>query len=312
MINRTFDRKNIIIARVQEDDVNSFLIDLDIDDNGKPLYQLDEFTRAVINTIPEYVFAEYENPKIPQTDAVEKLREAARSIYKINDYELMRRWYLDNDKSVEEEIKKLGGSRRGEFGELILHLLLRDFKNTIPLISKVYFKDSIGIPDHGFDAVHITPNDGILWLGESKFYTDSKRGIRELIGDLENHFKREYLDEQFLIIKKNVENNSIPYRDEWIKKLTQCNKLSDRLKTINIPLLCTYPHDIYKLYNSLDEKEAIEYHEKNIRELKTYFDEQNNHPLKNKLNVILLLFPIKNKRELIIKLHEKLWHMQNM
>ena len=82
MINRTFDRKNIIITRVQEDDINSFLIDLDIDDNGKPLYQLDEFTRAVINTIPEYVFAEYENPKIPQTDAVEKLREAARSIYK--------------------------------------------------------------------------------------------------------------------------------------------------------------------------------------------------------------------------------------
>lgn len=47
-----------------------------------------------INTIPEFIFAEYANPKIPQTDAVEKLREAARSIYKINDYELMRRWYF--------------------------------------------------------------------------------------------------------------------------------------------------------------------------------------------------------------------------
>ncbi len=312
MKKRTFDRKNIIVTRIQEEDVNSFLIDLDIDDNGLPLYQLDEFTRAVINTIPEYVFAQYENPDIPQTDAVEKLREAAKSIYKIRDYDLMRRWYLDEDKSVEDEIKKLGDSRRGEFGELILHLLLRDFKNTIPLISKVYFKDSIGIPAHGFDAVHITPNDGVLWLGESKFYTNSKSGIKELIGDLENHFKREYLNEQFLIIKKNVENNSIPQRDEWIQKLTQCNKMSDKLKTINIPLLCTYPHDIYKLFDNLDKKEAIEYHEKNINELKTYFDEQNHHPLKNKLNVILLLFPIRNKKELITKLHERLWHMQNM
>ena len=311
MKKRTFDRKNIIVTRIQEEDVNSFLIDLDIDDNGLPLYQLDEFTRAVINTIPEYVFAQYENPDIPQTDAVEKLREAAKSIYKIRDYDLMRRWYLDEDKSVEDEIK-LGDSRRGEFGELILHLLLRDFKNTIPLISKVYFKDSIGIPAHGFDAVHITPNDGVLWLGESKFYTNSKSGIKELIGDLENHFKREYLNEQFLIIKKNVENNSIPQRDEWIQKLTQCNKMSDKLKTINIPLLCTYPHDIYKLFDNLDKKEAIEYHEKNINELKTYFDEQNHHPLKNKLNVILLLFPIRNKKELITKLHERLWHMQNM
>ena len=92
MKKRTFDRKNIIVTRIQEEDVNSFLIDLDIDDNGLPLYQLDEFTRAVINTIPEYVFAQYENPDIPQTDAVEKLREAAKSIYKIRDYDLMRRW----------------------------------------------------------------------------------------------------------------------------------------------------------------------------------------------------------------------------
>lgn len=312
MKSRTFDRKNIIITRIREEDVNSFLIDLDIDDNGLPLYQLDEFSRAVINTIPEYVFAQYENPDIPQTDAVEKLREAAKSIYKINDYELMRRWYLEKDKTVKDEIKKLGNSRRGEFGELILHLLLRDFKNTIPLISKVYFKDSTGTPAHGFDAVHITPDDGVLWLGESKFYTNSKRGIKELIGDLENHFKKEYLNEQFLIIKKNVENNSIPQRDEWIQKLTQCNKMGDKLKTINIPLLCTYPHDIYELYDNLDEKEAIQYHEKNIDELKTYFDEQNHHPLKNKLNVILLLFPIRNKKELITKLHERLWHMQNM
>lgn len=312
MEKRTFDKKNIIISKIQEEDLNSFLIDLDIDDNGVPLYQLDEFTQAVINTIPEYVFAQYENPDIPQTDVVEKLREAAKSIYKIHDYELMRRWYLEKDRSVENEIKKMGNSRRGEFGELILHLLLRDFKNTIPLISKVYFKDSIGIPAHGFDAVHITSKDEILWLGESKFYTDSKKGIKELIGDLENHFRREYLNEQFLIIKKNLENNSIPQRDEWVEKLTQCNKLSDKFKTINIPLLCTYPHDIYKLFSDLNAKEAVKYHEKNIRELKIYFDEQNHHPLKNSLNVILLLFPIRDKKELITKLHERLWHMQNM
>lgn len=44
-----------------------------------------------------------------------------------------------------------------EFIELLLHLLLREYKHTIPLISKVYFKDSAGVPAHGFDAVHITP-----------------------------------------------------------------------------------------------------------------------------------------------------------
>ena len=307
-----FDTKHIIISKIQEDDLNSFLIDLDIDDNGNPLYQLNEFAQAIINTIPEYVFAQYEDPSITQINAVEKLREAAKSIYKIRDYELMRRWYLEKDQSVQDDINKMGKSRRGEFGELILHLLLRDFKHTIPLVSKVYFKDSAGVPAHGFDAVHITPDDGILWLGESKFYTDSKDGVKALIDDLLNHFTREYLNEQFIIIKKNLGNNSIPQRDEWIEKLTQCNKLRDKINTINIPLLCTYPHDIYNLFNDLNTKEAVEYHDKNIRELKEYFDNNNKHPLKAQLNIILLLFPIQDKEELIIKLHEKLWHMQNM
>ncbi|KLU60301.1 hypothetical protein CEB3_c31520 [Peptococcaceae bacterium CEB3] len=312
MQKKTFDKKNIILLKVEEDDLNSFLINMDIDDNGNPLYQLDDLSRAIINTIPEYVFANYEDQEIPQTDSVEKLREAARGIYKIKDYDLMRRWYLDNEQAAYDELKNTGSSRRGEFGELLLHLLLRDFNGTIPLVSKVYFKDAAGVPAHGFDAVHITPDDQILWLGESKFYTDSKRGIRELLADLSSHFKREYLDEQFLIIKKNLQNNSIPQRDEWIETLNGCTKLRDRLQMINIPMLCTYPHDIYTCFSDMDDAEAISYHEANVRELKSYFATQNTHPLKSQLNVILLLFPIRDKKELVTKLHERLWHMQNM
>ncbi|WP_083845547.1 HamA C-terminal domain-containing protein [Desulfosporosinus acidiphilus] len=285
---------------------------MDIDDSGQPLYMLDDLTKAIINTIPEYVFADYENPEIPQTDVVEKLREAAHCIYKIKDYDLMRRWRLNNDKTALEELKKSSTARRGEFGELLLHLLLRDFKNTIPLVSKVYFKDAAGIPAHGFDSVHISPDEKILWLGESKFYSESKRGLQELLSDLNNHFKKDYLNEQFIIIKKNLDNNSIPQRDEWIKILSNSNRLKDKINIINIPMLCTYPHDIYKLYDDMNNIAAITYHETNIRELKDYFDIQNQHPLKSQLNITLMLFPIRNKKELVTELHARLWHMQNM
>lgn len=285
---------------------------MDIDNSGQSLYMLDDFTKAIINTIPEYVFANYENPEIPQTDAVEKLREAAHCIYKIKDFDLMRRWLLNNDKTALDELKKSSTSRRGEFGELLLHLLLRDFKNTIPLVSKVYFQDAAGVPAHGFDSVHISPDERILWLGESKFYTDSKRGLQELVSDLNNHFKKDYLNEQFIIIKKNLDNNSIPQRDEWINILNNCYRLKDRIDIINIPMLCTYPHDIYKLYDDMNDIATITYHETNIRELKDYFDKQNQHPLKSQLNITLMLFPIRNKKELVTELHARLWHMQNI
>ena len=199
MENRIFDKKHVIISRIQEEDLNSFLLDLDIGEDGQPYYPLNEFANSIMNAIPEYVFAQYENPDIPQNDAVEKIRQAAKSLYRINDFEIMRKWYLANDETVQKDIEKMSAYSRGEFGEILLHLLLREFKGTIPLVSKVYFKDSAGVPAHGFDAVHISPNEKILWLGESKLYTAATDGLGALVKDLSEHFTRDFLDEQFII-----------------------------------------------------------------------------------------------------------------
>lgn len=311
-MSKIFDSNNIVLLKVDEDDLVSFLLKMDIDDLGQPLYPLELFTEELITVIPEYVFAEYENPNIPQNQSVQKLREAAKSIYKIKEYDLMRKAYLEDDSAAKIELEGLPYKNRGEFGELLLHFILRDFKGTIPLISKIYFKDSSGIPAHGFDAVHISPLEEILWLGESKLYANAKQGLKALIGDLNNHLKTDYLNDQFLLIKKNLKNNSIPQRDEWIEKLSSCGQLSDKLKIINIPMLCTYEHDIYSKIKSDPSFDFESYHELNVRELKAYFDENNNHPLKSRCNIILMLFSVESKLELVKRLHERLWFMQNM
>lgn len=276
------------------------------------LLDLSEGTYQKCNTIPEYVFAQYEDPNIPQNDIVEKLREAAHCIYKIKDFQLMKQWCVDKDINAYNELKKSSTAKRGEFGELLLHLILREFKHTIPLISKVYFKDSASVPAHGFDAVHVSTNEKILWLGESKLYDDSKEGIKALVKDLNEHINTDYLNDQFVIIKKNLDNNSIPGREEWIDTITNCTKLSDKLNIINIPMLCTYTHDIYKKFSDMNDPNAIAYHELNVRELKEYFDKQNKMPLKDRVNIILMLFPVNDKNELVINLHKRLWHMQNI
>ncbi len=233
-------------------------------------------------------------------------------IYKIKDFQLMKQWCVDKDINAYNELKRSSTAKRGEFGELLLHLILREFKHTIPLISKVYFKDSASVPAHGFDAVHVSTNEKILWLGESKLYDDSKEGIKALVKDLNEHINTDYLNDQFVIIKKNLDNNSIPGREEWIDTITNCTKLSDKLNIINIPMLCTYTHDIYKKFSDMNDPNAIAYHELNVRELKEYFDKQNKMPLKDRVNIILMLFPVNDKNELVINLHKRLWHMQNI
>lgn len=309
---RIFDKTNVILVRVDENDLNSFVVDMDIDDVGNPLYRIDDLTKAIISVIPEYVFAQYEDPNIPQADAVDKLREAAKAIYKIKEYDLMRKWYIHEDIDAFNQIKESKFINRGEFGELLLHLLLREFKHTIPLVSKVYFSDAPGVPSHGFDAVHISKDKKILWLGESKLYDDGKDGVSKLIQDIKDHIKADYLNEQFVIIKKNLNNNFIPQREEWLKVLSSCSRLKDKIDMINIPMLCTYSHDIYNKYQSMDDDDAINYHNVNVRELKKFFDKNNDHALKDSLNIILMLFPIKDKKEFVRNLHTRLWYMQSM
>lgn len=42
-------------------------------------------------------------------------------------------------------------------------------------------------------------------------------------------------------------------------------------------MLCTYENDIYTRFGDLNGQDAIDYHELNVRELKKYFDDKNNH-----------------------------------
>src|SRR3712207_6996007 len=55
-------------------------------------------------------------------------------------------------------------SKRGEFGELLLHSVIRDVFHSEPAISKIFFKDSANDTVKGFDAVHVVEVEGSLEL----------------------------------------------------------------------------------------------------------------------------------------------------
>ena len=310
--NRVFDKSNLIEITIDEDDLMSFLVNMDIDDNGSPKYPGDSLARLILRVLPEYVFEWHEGVSL--VDAMAKVSEAANRLYDTDPYKTMREYYVKGNTSQEivDKVKELEENNRGEFGELLLHLLLRDFKGTKSLMSKVYFSDSRGVPAHGFDAVHYIPNTNQLWLGESKLYSDGKRGLANLVKDLREHLKRDYMHEQFVVIEKNLKSQTNPDKDEWIKRMQKNERLIDMIDGLNLAMLCLFPHDVYQkqLDEELDKVTGLEYHKSNIRELKAHFDKINNCPVKDKLNIVLLLFPVKDKNEFVKTLHEKLWHAQ--
>lgn len=314
-MDRVFDTGKIIEVKFDKESLMSFLVRLDMDDHGNQIYPTDKLADVIMRALPQYAFAY--NDQIDNINAISKLKEAANKLYATGDYQILERYYLKDDESVAEEAKKLEENGRGEFGEVLLHLLLCDFKGTLPLMSKIYFKDSKNVAAHGFDAVHFSPETMTMWVGESKLYGNCNQGLNALVSDLKEHFTTDFLHEQFLIIKNNVENESyLQQRDAWIKKLDQCELLSDMISNLNVVLLCIYPFDYYNKILSNDEvlfkMTPEEYYKRHIKEKKEYFDKNNDAPLAKHLKITLFLFPIRDKKEFVKTLHKKLFYLQNI
>lgn len=311
MYKTPFGSENIITHKINEVDFSTFLVGFDLEDNGGKVYRLKPLVKKLTEVIHEFAFGFHEDTQTDNTQTLNKLTDAATSIYKIDAFQKVKDIY-NNGGEIDDDLEDKY-LKRGEFGELILHLLLRDFYKTVPLLSKIYFKDSLGHAVHGFDSVHIQEDNGTLWLGESKLYTNSKKGIKELINDIKEHFKSDYLKSEFILISKKLKHlNNIPNMDYWLNALTNSGALIEKLKTINIPLLCTYQCDLFSKYEDEVLDEFVTEYLEEMNSLKKYFDDNNDHPFKTNLNIILILFPIQNKKEMVKALHHKLSLLQSI
>lgn len=313
MSDSLFGSEKVIREHISQADLCTYLVGFDLENDGTKGYRLGPLVDVLLDAIVDFAFGLHEGTDTPNPLVRKKLLEAAKSIYKIPEFDEVRRLYCDNDDSIVDDDIAKKYLKRGEFGELVLHLLLRDFHKTIPLLSKIHFKDAYSTTVHGFDAVHVHPEKKTLWLGEAKLYTDGKKGLKELVSDIKTHFVRDYLNDEFSIVSKKIKiDTSIDDKDYWLSLLDSKNKLSEVLNSVTIPLLCVYESENFSKHSDENAAEFIAAYESEVADLKAYFDLKNDHPLKTNLNIVLLLFPVKNKKDLVKRLHEKLYAMQRI
>jgi len=278
---RPFKSEKVIEEKISEATLRAYHVGFD-----QNKFRLQPLLDIIMDVIPEFALGYYEAEKITHTDFVNRLREAAKTIYTTEKYQ-----------------------NRGDFGEIVLHLLLRDFCKTIPLISKIYFKDSNNDVVHGFDGVHVTDEGGEkkLWLGESKFYGNGMNGIRELLNDVKSHFAEDYLRNEFNLLSRRIPEDN-PDAEHWKKLMYQHAKLDDIFQSICIPLVCTYTSDIFKSHTN-ETTEYLKAFEKECRKLKKGFDDKNIH---TNLEIILMLLPVPDKDKLNDEFNGRLSSMQKI
>lgn len=208
-------------------------------------------------------------------------------------------------------------ARRGEFGELLLHMTLREVFKTETALSKIYFKDGGNETVKGFDAVHIVDNGtGLeLWLGEVKFYNRLSGAIRDVVTELHDHIDSDYLRGEFLAVEGKIDR-SWKHAPKLLSMIHEDVSLDEIFENITIPVLLTYDSAVVAARvaelssdpdGSRENKEA--YRVAFEEEVRKGWDSFVAAGLPRKVRIRLILVPLHLKKALVDALHErlKLW-----
>ncbi|AKB07268.1 HamA C-terminal domain-containing protein [Vibrio cholerae] len=168
-----------------------------------------------------------------------------------------------------DEIYRLAFSRisqakknmKGDYGELLLFLILKSFYGADKLVTKVKLRSSVKDQIKGFDCAHFGIDElgnVSLWLGEVKFYKSFSNAVTDIVEEIHQHVTDDYLKNEFSILCPNIEyNNNVEIPEEIIDYLDGTVTLDD--VKIVIPALVTYESALLKKHSEVDEdfKEAI-------------------------------------------------------
>jgi hypothetical protein len=279
---RPFKSELIIDEKISDASLKAYHVGFD-----QNKFRLQPLVDVIRKVIPEFSLGYHRGENIALTEIVDRLKEAAETVYLTDKYQ-----------------------RRGEFGELILHLLLRDFQGTIPLISKIYFKDSHNVPVHGFDGVQVTLSGDKkkLWLGESKLYKVGEDGVKDLAADIGKHVNADYLRKEFSLISRKLPE-SVPEIEYWRDLLDKNQKLDTIFSSLVIPMVCTYSSNIFTKHSS-ESQQYLDDFKTECTKLATEF--QTKRPTISSIEVILMLLPVPDKDELNKELDIRLKAMQSI
>ncbi|MDE0540491.1 MAG: DUF1837 domain-containing protein [Rhodospirillales bacterium] len=235
----------------------------------------------VTEWLPEFALTWSERESINYVNAASFVRKAANLVYNSDKYQA-----------------------RGEFGELLLHICVRQLFNTIPAVSKLYYKSSIDDTVKGFDAVHVVCAETSLelWLGEAKFYRDISRAITDAVAELKAHTKRNYVREELVLVSNKIDP-AWPEAERLKKLIDQNTSLDNIFDCISVPVLLTYESGTLQEHSKWTE----ECKEQLVQEFwKHYETFSSKDGLPTNVKIHLILMPLDSKDELIEMLDKRL------
>jgi hypothetical protein len=193
-----------------------------------------------------------------------------------------------------DRISKAKKNQKGDFGELLLFIILCVFFPTQKFVTKVRLRSSTKDQIKGFDCAHFTyENDEvILWLGEAKFHNTYSNAINGALSSIKEHCTVDYLKDEISILASNIEfNEEFPHYEE-INDILNGGTSLDKIK-IRIPVLITYDTTIFKKHSSNSEPNFIKDMEEEFNKKFAHID-GHNLIIKSNIEVLFIIIPLES------------------
>lgn len=234
----------------------------------------------LMDWLPEFALTASECATLGHQNATKLMRSAARRVY-------------DSDKF----------RNRGEFGEILLHIAIRQVFDSLPAVSKIYYKSANNDTVKGFDAVHVVgpPDDLELWLGEAKFYTEISRAISDVVTELQTHTETNYLRDEFALIVNKIDPKW-PHAEVLRKLLQPEVSLDEVFQRVRIPVLLTYDSPCIAEHEACDTTYVKAFEQEISKHYATFAGRD----IPKEVLVHLFLLPLQRKDALVKILDEKL------
>ena len=243
-------------------------------------WRAERLSQHILEWLPEFALSRSEYESIRGYNALPLIRKAARQLYTSDKY-----------------------AKRGEFGELLLHIAIRQVFGSMPAVSKIFYKSAANETVKGFDAVHVVAiNGGLeLWLGEVKFYQNLNGAIRDVVAELREHTRRNYLRDEFLLIANKLDPNW-KHSAEIRALMNQNKSLDEVFNAVCIPVMLTYDSDAVGTHDKCDASYLAAF-EKEVRLAHKDFAGRD---LPDQVRIHLFLMPLKAKKALVKAMHERM------
>jgi hypothetical protein len=249
-------------------------------------WRASELADHVMEWLPEFALNFTERKSLGHQNSVKLLKRAAAAVYATDKF-----------------------SRRGEFGELLLHAAVRQVFNSVPAISKLFYKTARNDTVKGFDAVHVVgpANDLELWLGEVKFYSNIKKAMTDVVKELQLHTGTSFLKGEFAVIT-NMLDKAWPHA-EALRALLRPNVSLDAVfSRMCIPVMLTYDSPCIAGNIVCDNKYITDF----TSELDSHHAAFAGMALPKDIRIHLFLLPLKKKDAIVTLMDKKLKQWQNL